>query len=748
MNQLNNHWLARAVASLALAGTLASAPTVALANVSSVSGIDYWYYTSAEQDSAATLRVGSALDEPDTGVDVLAITGDAGDVVYVDVFDNGRMIASHLSYTLADGAADSNGQLVGVLSINVDGFNPTHEYTIKVYDRYDQASANLLYDGTLSVVYGLLGEGEGAQLRPLAFRTVSIGEDRPFNLPQAISAGEGNMVYTLASDKPIEDPVGQGRTIYQYQASVDAPQQIDGRIRYFDLAQGTQGEPLRTDAIPALAMGESRQVSVPELIRVGDSYYRTIQVSNALTASYPGVSDFVVMCQVLKGEWGKVGAPYTARIGYVDDNGGPLVPQGMVDTVAVNRYFRYTPPSTIYVTEADSQGEPTVVAYALAANADILTDGVLLLAPGDAGDVDEQGSVPAKDYAISYQRVDPSVQRTWTVKLVCGQTSADTRSRTLQTHVCTWKQGDTYSWDGEEPVSLEGDDAVTYRPPQTITVGEGEDALTYQIVSTMDREYTHKFGAGSAGAEQVIYYVPEGYVAPDPYDFVVTYRNIANNQIIRSESHTANPTSRADLDILVPQNLTENGVEWVMVNGQLTGTVDQDGVLYRHLYHSFYAPTRSYTVYYRDVNDARNANTVITTVSTVYDGTTTTVAAADRTAIATGTLDAGTAGTAATAILDSASGIRAVSGTDVARLITNDGTDVDTVRIEDDANPLAAPDSAEDEGAQAVTGDAGSTEGAAVNGGLMAIAIIAAIALAALLFLALLKRRKGDDKTE
>jgi hypothetical protein len=109
------------------------------------------------------------------------------------------------------------------------------------------------------------------------------------------------------------------------------------------------------------------------------------------------------------------------------------------------------------------------------------------------------------------------------------------------------------------------------------------------------------------GVEQVIYYVPEGYVAPEPYEVSVKYINIATNETIDTATYTASPSMRSDLEIETPESFSKGGVEWIRLAGQ-----DEA------LRHSFYSGAREYAIYYRDANDNLHKDTIIRTVRVVY----------------------------------------------------------------------------------------------------------------------------------
>ena len=90
----------------------------------------------------------------------------------------------------------------------------------------------------------------------------------------------------------------------------------------------------------------------------------------------------------------------------------------------------------------------------------------------------------------------------------------------------------------------------------------------------------------------------------NPTRSTLQFVNIANNAVLQTETVTATPG--ADTIISCPASFSVGGNTYVRLDGQ--------NDTYRH---SFYSPKRTYTIYYRDINDILYANTVITNIETV-----------------------------------------------------------------------------------------------------------------------------------
>ena len=685
-----------------LMGVLLSV-TPALAETLKVSGADYVY-----------------ADGKDTGgIDVLTVTGQKGQTVYVNLTEKSaggnKTLASHLAYALDDpsGETDANGDTVGVVSINVSPqalINSGSTYAIEVFA--DRAETTPLYSGTISILYAKLGENAP---EPLMVRTLSQDENRPMEVPQTVS--RNGAAYKLASPDPTD--VG-GKPTYVYELSNDIANETEAHVTYY--AEGTDTV-IKTDSA-TIRKGESSTLEVPAIVSGTDGkIYRTLFLSDAVTLSYPGVTEYAVMCHALSSEWGSVGSFFEAKLRYVDASGESL---GVADTVLVNKDYTYTAPTYLYITK-----NGTVKEYILKDQ----STAKLTLSPGQA-----EGT---QTFDFAYDVLPDTAERTWTVILENGSVSPTDPNRVI----------DRITYRGVPGTTVE------HKTQQELTVGEKAYIPTAQAQQT----YSHTFAVADAEVEQVIYYVPKDYVPPEAYDLTVKYVNIATNEVIDTQTYTASPSMRADLELTSPESFTKNGIEWVRLDGQEMS-----------IRHGFYSPAREYVVYYRDINDDLHATTVIRNVRVVYvdeqgntvsrpttvvdNGTTTTTGAttteggatpADAgTAAGAGTAtDAGTAagtgaaadaGTAAAAGptdtgLPTGGNLVAIDGAEGQTTVGQDGTDLATQRIEDDTTPLAGPSS-----------NKGLPNQAALIGGISAAV---AAALGIVLFF-VFKRRKQNKTTD
>lgn len=143
---------------------------------------------------------------------------------------------------------------------------------------------------------------------------------------------------------------------------------------------------------------------------------------------------------------------------------------------------------------------------------------------------------------------------------------------------------------------------------ETMDVEPGEtvefDAAAHAPAGYVPSQETYTYTYGGENLVQYVYYTPDGYVPTESYTVTLQFVNIADGAVLQSESVMVNPG--ADTEITCPAEFTAGDNTYVRLGGQSD--------TYRH---SYYSPKRTYTIYYRDVNDTLYANTIITNIETV-----------------------------------------------------------------------------------------------------------------------------------
>lgn len=171
----------------------------------------------------------------------------------------------------------------------------------------------------------------------------------------------------------------------------------------------------------------------------------------------------------------------------------------------------------------------------------------------------------------------------------------------------------------------------------------------------------------------------------DTYDITVQYMNIANSQILRSETITIDPETNDFVNILGEERFSLGDDTYVRLAGQETA-----------IRHAYFSPARTYTIYYRDVNDELSSQ--ITIRRTQIIDTERVVMVPGTTVMTAAPVAAAPAAEGAAADAEAPATVDAGVGTGDAAAVINDddnplatlgGQDTGTERaIVDDENPL------------------------------------------------------------
>lgn len=673
MNKNQSSWnpAFKAVATVLVAATAFAPAVPALAEVQSVTGVDYLYTTEDDYIAPATTRDGF--------VDLVSVASDdSDDIVYVDLLDaKGKVMASHLGYKLGDydadqdvginstalvGTDDPNGNgYVAMLSADIDRLDTNAVYTIKVYTNREEPEDSTVFTGTIRTYFASFSDEPGAKPAPIVVRT---SDGTPKGCPAPATLTHNNKAYTLDSEKDTDG-------VFSYTLKDDGPEQFEGGVSYLEVGAT---DDIKTDKI-TLKKGETQEVSIPPMIEANGNYYRTLSIGNTVKLSYPGVSNAAVYVLPLTGDW-SAGAPYSATINYVLDDGTEI----LSDSLLVDKPYTYRLPNTVYKVK-----DGVVHKYTLDAANSVLN---FLLGAED------------KDRTANalYKEEDLSNERMWVIRYIDGREVAnDGGSSTDRTY-----GEDRLIKTVEVRKSMLNDDGI-FTVPETLNHNGAS------LVCARDP----KIDLSKYDGTLEVYYVDANATERDypTYDVTVNYVNIANGETIRTQSAPVSLTDKrsdAELDFTVPATFASDGVEWVILAGQLNGGPDQ-----YHLYHSYYTgyqdeDRRSYNVYFRDVNDDLHEATVITTIRTVYDtvvtdlGTTATAATAApaATAAAPAATAAAPAAAATTAIpanatptaaLTNDGGLQSITGANTNGVVRNNGTSVETERIVGPETPTAGP---------------------------------------------------------
>lgn len=274
---------------------------------------------------------------------------------------------------------------------------------------------------------------------------------------------------------------------------------------------------------------------------------------------------------------------------------------------------------------------------------------------------------------------------------------------------------------------------------ETMDVEPGEtvefDAAAHAPAGYVPSQETYTYTYGGENLVQYVYYTPDGYVPTESYTVTLQFVNIADGAVLQSESVMVNPG--ADTEITCPAEFTAGDNTYVRLGGQSD--------TYRH---SYYSPKRTYTIYYRDVNDTLYANTIITNIETVTtertetgvtyveDVTTVTGGTVTGPAYATGPA----AGTGITGITDDTTGMN--------QAVNEEGQGLAQEREEQIAEgetPLAQSPGGETTPEESITDN--DTAKSGLSTALMTGGTVAALVVAIVLVMLIVVQRKRNRST-
>ena len=644
---------------------------------------------------------GSVLESGE--FDAATVAGAKDDMVFVSVSQEGvGDIAKYIPYTLGEGETRGSGNnWTGIVSLDIGTLEATKldgVYTISIYEKRGDKTA--LYQGKLYGVYADLSDlpaGDPDAQKLIGTRVVGPTDsaDRKFVANDTLYVG--GKTYRLASTEPTAD----GEVLHFAYEPYNESTTVDGVVKYVDKA----GNVVASTKVPGLAQNESRVVNIPTAVKAenGD-VYRTVFFRDSVEMKNPGSTSYTIPCTMMSADEAAAANHYVATIQLVDEGGKVIA----TDSVNVTGEFRYTAPTNIYKTEIVG-GEQVVFGY------EVADDPVLNFNAATDEVVTGAKTVQVKYKTLPADQPEANV----TFYLVDGTKRANDTGRILATKTVKVNEANP-----------------TAAPDAQIE----HNGTTYKLVGE-PAEYAYTLHSDKVPVVNV-YYTPEGYEPPGPYEVTVDYVNFLTGEKIDSESFTSEPSSKTSIE--TPSEFSLNGIDYIRLDGQ-----DEP------IEHSYYSGIVNYTIYYRDKNDTLTSGTVINTIRVVYaDGGTTetttdggTTTTTDTTTVDGGTADAGTT-TAATAATNAALQLNAgrtynvLDGTGNNATLTNEsGVDSNTERIEEQETPLASgADFAGDKKSEATVGlplQAIIPIGAAVLCAILAILVVV-----------MMRRRKNSGEQE
>lgn len=560
--------------------------------------------------------------------DLFRVENGAGKNIYLEVEKNGTLIAPRFAYQITEGQdagdatdadyagnADSN-RIAQIVSLKIASStdaaaaepqtlqqvfgNPKAfpSYTVKVYEA--KRGGDPIYKGTICPVYAkLVGEGGSEEWKLMGIRTV--GDDDQF----ADTIGAGAVYYknitdaapiaykcetvNAAGEPMVSRAKGDNRYVATYkQVEANA---ISGAVKYVDM----DGNIVDTEVVENI--GDGKEVAIKKSFfkttkktETGPAethYYRVIQrLSGTTVMLTPEQATKQVRVMEVKNT--EAGA-YQVTIKYVDENGALL----WSDAVDVKgKGYQYTLPNSFSMSAVTANGATVStdrkknhwgVNYYTLASWSIATN------PSQDNEAIETQSSEATegDPVVSFDAGEYPAGRTVTAVY---QSQATTKEVNLTIVEINGETGATI-----DKVSY----TVTPDQPATYTPARKGDMVPWS--GNMD-PITYAWEDLEKGSDvlQYVYYVPEDYVPAAAYDITVQYMNIANSQILRSDTIKIDPESNDYVNILGEETFAVGDDTYVRLAGQETA-----------IRHAPFSPARTYTIYYRDVNDQLSSNITI-----------------------------------------------------------------------------------------------------------------------------------------
>ena len=684
---------------------------------------------------APALAAGDGVTRSLSGVDSLEPSAEAWELLRVDAHDGsplyvdiiktdedgkGTYLAHRQKYDLGDattnGPEGTGSAIAHIVSVALEDGSPaesvyadpqnTTRYSLHVWDQ--ARGGTLLYDAMVYPVYAKLtdeaqAEVEGYKL--MGIRTASGAEKASRNLGVGTvlyrqeGADGARVAYALQWQGRTADGKGGVDNVFDTERNAfvatyvkTADDSVTGSVTY----KTDDGQIVRTETFAGIGE-EGMTVPVDQSFFADGVYYRTLSGfgrTERLTVGRPNVTVRVVPVTGMADA-----SAYQVTIRFEAPTGEGEEPRVLwTDTVDVHGDgFQYSLP-TAFSAAADSgvafYSLDGVVGNDRARSAYEWGNPVVLTGDLDesAFDVDEQNN---RVLHARYTSSDVTKEATFTVVEVDGTNATEIGRKT---GTVTPEQGFTY-----EPAAFEHN-GTTYVPAASNTstiaytwddLTQGRDLMVY------------------------VYYVPEGYVPGEAYDIQVRYQNVADGSILRTQTYSVNAEMTDFLTVVGDERFSEDGEEYVRLPGQETG-----------IRHAFFSPTRVYTIYYRNVNDQLNANTVIRRTQIIDS---------PRAAVA-GTVGGGVTAAPVAAAAPATGAAAAPADAGVA---PGDGA----VVLNDDGNPLANPEGLST-AEERIADDENPLASGAVNmplvGGIAAVAGLAAI----LLLFALWRKKKAASDSE
>lgn len=517
---------------------------------------------------ACSIRCVDATSIDGDSFDVATVIGLGSNALYGDVSVDGSVKASDLEYRY-DNADDQAGmiQLSAKASVVAQhsGSIELNLYSEKSSDR--QGSSPLLSAKIYAVCASIDGQPIGSVVDSMiGVRACVAGDEtQPFTAARLIVRGKDT--YRLASGSSGVRPTLKDGVLYiPYEKTSQTG--VSACVSYVD----ESGSVIFTDDLGSLEAGEAQTVDVRDSVTNGDRAYVPISKSPTVvvSAEHPEVIIHCVARQDASADKQDV------TINYRTPDGTQL----MTDKVSVGSGgLRYAAPTTF--SQAHDGG---VSQYRLAGatnnrgeSFDVSTSSVLDLALNGS-----------PEYTLVYEPQELELSYTVNLALVSNASAGTVSVSNERSLSAVFSESSPACVDLPDSIEKNG---VVY------TRQGSESSLSYSW---------DNYSEGRL-ASDTVYYVAPDVVAPSAYDVNVRYVDVVSGNELGSETLSCSPDGSA-LSISGPATLSSGGVEYVRLSGQDAAIV-----------HRFFAPYRTYTIYYA-VPGSASAGDVVVVRTVVTDG--------------------------------------------------------------------------------------------------------------------------------
>lgn len=244
-------------------------------------GVDSWF------DSPLAPQEQNVND-----IELFAVDGAPDDILYLDVYKDGELVAERVALRLGDFTKDEGETVSSVISVDITPFDPASTYHVQAF-AYDMAVEGepLLYDGVIQPIYGVFGEDDTTGSL-IATRMVRDNENRVF-VAHRTYAKDGQ-TWQLTSENPVADPQGAGRVVYRYERiPEDALSSMAAHVYFVNIADEAK---LIHASNVTVAPGKTIPVKLDDTVKLGEASYRVYAAQAQDYLGGEGLVDLTVPC--------------------------------------------------------------------------------------------------------------------------------------------------------------------------------------------------------------------------------------------------------------------------------------------------------------------------------------------------------------------------------------------------------------------------------------------------------------------